>query len=69
MEQNDVERNTEPELKQNRSETPPNAIKTQVVHTTRKGKSMLFFFSSNGIVRSLTNNHHTFLLMFTRRIA
>ena len=29
---------------QNRSQTPPNVIKTQVIHTARKGKSILLFF-------------------------
>ena len=33
----------EAKTSQNRSETPPNAIKTQGIHTTRKGKSILLF--------------------------
>ena len=47
----------------NRSEMPPNAIKTQVIHTIIKGKSILLFFPLilNYSVRSLysfTNSYN-----------
>ena len=43
-----IQRSRSPSLRkaktrQNRSETPPHAMKTQVIHTTRKGKSILLF--------------------------
>ena len=39
-----IERNTEKlNLAKNRSKTPPNAMETQVIHTKRKGKSILLF--------------------------
>ena len=40
-----IERNTEKlNLAENRSKTLPNAMETEVIHTTRKGKSILLYF-------------------------
>ena len=40
----DREEYREAKSHQNRSKTPPNAMETEVIHTTRKGKSILLFF-------------------------
>ena len=58
-----MERITEKlKTRQNRSETPLNAIKTQVVHTARKGKSILLSFPLilNYSVRSLYSHTNSY---------
>ena len=50
--------------------TPPNAIKTQVIHTTRKGKSILLIFSLtlNYSVRLLYSHTNSYNKAVTQRL-
>ena len=48
----------ETETHWNRSETPPNAMKTQVIHTTRKGKSILLFYSNTNSYNNVVTQCH-----------